>query len=52
MDDVKEIVEDFEEPKSKSVIAPPEQAAASATGSVAAVAGEIVEHIGRRRWLI
>ncbi len=52
MNDVKEIVEDFEEPKSQSDVAPPEQAAATATGSVAAVAGEIVERIGRRRWVI
>src|SRR5262245_20017209 len=52
MEDVKEIVEDFEEPKSKSDIAPPEQAAATATGSLASVAGQVAERIGRRRWLI
>jgi ACS family hexuronate transporter-like MFS transporter len=52
MNDVKEIVEDFEEPKSRSEIAPPEQAAGSAAGSVASVAGQIAERIGRRRWVI
>ena len=53
MNDVTEIVEDFEEPKSKSEIAPPEQAAASATGvTIAAIEEEPVSRVGHYRWVI
>ncbi|MGH9818811.1 MAG: MFS transporter [Pyrinomonadaceae bacterium] len=52
MNDVKEIVEDFEGPKSESEISPPEESASTATGSVIAAVGEITGKIGRRRWLI
>ena len=52
MNDVTETVEDVEEPKSKSEIAPPEQAGASVAGAVASVAGEITARLGRRRWII
>src|SRR5687767_6331078 len=53
MNDVTEIVEDFEEPKSKSEIPPPEQAAASATGvTIAAIEEEPVSRVGHYRWVI
>lgn len=52
MNDSSEIIEDFEEPKSESEISPPEESAATVTGAVIAVAGELTERIGRRRWII
>lgn len=52
MDEIAGKIEDFEGPKSTADISPPEEAAATFTGSVAAAAGEITERIGRRRWLI
>ena len=52
MNEIAGEVEDFEGPKSESDVSPPEQAAATFTGSVVAAAGEINERIGRRRWLI
>ena len=52
MNEIAGNVEDFEEPKSEAEISPPEEAASTFTGSVAAAAGEISERIGRRRWAI
>src|SRR4030095_10063643 len=52
MNDTREVVEAFEEPKSKSVVAPPEQSGASVAGAVSWIAGEITERLGRRRWII
>jgi ACS family hexuronate transporter-like MFS transporter len=45
-------IEDVEEPKSESEVSPPQEAGESFSGSVAAVAGEVVARMGRRRWLI
>src|SRR5688572_16865080 len=52
MNEIAGNVEDFEEPKSQSEVSPPEEAAATVGGSIAAVAGGVVAHVGRRRWLI
>lgn len=52
MDEFVDVVEDFEAPKSESDISPPEEAASTLIGSVAAAAGEFSERIGRRRWMI
>ena len=52
MNEIAGKIDDFEEPKSESETSPPEEAAATVAGSVAAVATEVVTHIGRRRWLI
>lgn len=45
-------IEDFEGPKSQSEISPPEEAAATFSGSLAAAASEVTGRMGRRRWLI
>jgi MFS transporter, ACS family, hexuronate transporter len=52
MNEIAREVEDFEEPKSEADISPPEEAASTFSGSVAAVATEVVARVGRRRWLI
>jgi MFS transporter, ACS family, aldohexuronate transporter len=52
MNDLKDAVEDFEEPKSESEISPPEEAASTVTGSVIAAAEGVATAIGRRRWII
>ena len=52
MSEIVDRIEEFEEPKSESEISPPEDAASTFTGSVAAVVEEISERIGRRRWVI
>ena len=52
MNEIAGNVEDFEEPKSQSEVSPPEEAASTIGGSIAAVAGEVVANVGRRRWLI
>lgn len=52
MNEIAGNVEEFEEAKSESELSPPEEAGATVTGSVAAVASEVVAHVGRRRWLI
>jgi len=45
-------IDDFDEAKSKSEVSPPEESAATFTGSVVSAVDEITERIGRRRWLI
>jgi ACS family hexuronate transporter-like MFS transporter len=52
MNEIAEKVADFEEPKSQAEISPPEETAATFSGSMAAAAGEVVTRVGRRRWLI
>lgn len=52
MSEVTEAIEDFEGPKSESVISPPEESAATVSGSVIAAAGEVTARIGRQRWVI
>lgn len=52
MSEIADEVESFEDPKSQSEISPPQEAAGTFTGSVASAAGEFVERVGRRRWLI
>jgi ACS family hexuronate transporter-like MFS transporter len=52
MNEIAGQIEDFEEPKSQSEISPPQESAESVSGSIAAAAGEVVAHVGRRRWLI
>ncbi|MEO6655074.1 MAG: MFS transporter [Pyrinomonadaceae bacterium] len=52
MSDIREILDEIEEPKSESEISPPEEAGASATGAAFSVAGEFTERIGKRRWVI
>ena len=52
MKEIAEEIEDVEGPKSESEVSPPEEAGATFIGSIAATAGEVVEKIGRRRWLI
>ena len=52
MNEIAAEVNEFEAPKSESEISPPEEAASTFTGSVAAAVSEIGERIGRRRWLI
>jgi len=45
-------IDDFDEAKSESEVSPPEESAATFTGSVVSAVDEITERIGRRRWLI
>jgi ACS family hexuronate transporter-like MFS transporter len=52
MDEITEVYEEVEEPKSEAEISPPEEAGASATGAVIAAASEINERIGKKRWVI
>ena len=52
MNDKPDIIEEIEEPKSRSEISPPQSAGASATGAVIAAAEEIGGSIGRKRWVI
>ncbi|HVF30827.1 MAG TPA: MFS transporter, partial [Pyrinomonadaceae bacterium] len=52
MNEVVGKIEEVEEPKSQSNISPPQEAGGSFGGSVTAAAGEVVGHIGRRRWMI
>lgn len=52
MNEVAGHIEDFEGPKSESEVSPPEESAATFSGSMAAAASEITERIGHRRWLI
>jgi MFS transporter, ACS family, hexuronate transporter len=52
MNEIADKIEDFAEPKSESELSPPEEAASTFTGSVAAAVEEISERVGRRRWLI
>ena len=52
MNEIAGNIKSFEEPKSQAEISPPEEAASTFTGSIAAAAGEIGGRIGRRRWVI
>jgi hypothetical protein len=52
MDDVKEIVEGFEEPKSKSEVSPPDESATTATGSAVAAVEAPGVRVGNFRWVI
>lgn len=52
MDEITEVYEEVEDPKSKSEVAPPEESGASATGAVASAVSEIGGHIGKYRWVI
>lgn len=52
MNEIAEQIEDFDVPKSASEVSPPQESAGTFGGSVAAAAGEIVAHVGRRRWVI
>jgi MFS transporter, ACS family, hexuronate transporter len=52
MNEIAGKIEDFEEPKSEAEVSPPEEAASTFTGSVAAAAGEIAGRVGKRRWVI
>ncbi|MBC7900805.1 MAG: MFS transporter [Saprospiraceae bacterium] len=52
MSEVTEAIEDFEGPKSESEVSPPEESAASVSGSVIAAAGEVTARIGHQRWVI
>lgn len=52
MNEIAGKIEDFEKPKSEADVSPPEEAASTFTGSIAAAAGEISGRIGRRRWVI
>ena len=52
MSEVAEIIEDFEEPKSESNVSPPEESAATLTGSVAAAVDNVMTSVGNYRWVI
>src|SRR5690348_16698937 len=52
MEEIVDVVEEFEAPKSESEIDPPEEAASTLIGSVAAAATGFTERMGRRRWMI
>lgn len=52
MNDIAENLAEFEGPKSLSEVSPPQESGETVSGSIAAAAGEVVAHIGRRRWLI
>src|SRR4051794_8229320 len=52
MSDVTEIMESIDEPKSASVISPPEDSASSATGSVIEAVQERPPRVGNFRWAI
>ncbi|MEP6850516.1 MAG: MFS transporter [Acidobacteriota bacterium] len=52
MNDVNEIVEDYEDPKSEGNVSPPEISASSITGAVIAAAEEVKPRVGNFRWAI
>ncbi len=52
MNDVNEIIEDFEEPKSEFEIFPPEELATTATGAAIAATGDPSVRVGHFRWVI
>jgi MFS transporter, ACS family, hexuronate transporter len=52
MNAVADVVEDFEEPKSRSEVSPPEEAASTVSGSIIEAAFEVGAKVGKRRWVI
>src|SRR5262245_29303960 len=52
MNEIAGNVDEFEGPKSESDVSPPQESAASFSDSMASAAGNVIAHIGRRRWMI
>jgi ACS family hexuronate transporter-like MFS transporter len=52
MNEAAGVVDKFEEPKSRADVSPPEESAATVTGSIIEAAFEVGERVGRRRWVI